>query len=37
VIELGANRYGKAAIRVVRVVRAPDHDQVRDLTVAIAL
>jgi urate oxidase len=36
-IELGANRYGKAAIRLVRVVRAPERDQVRDLTVAIAL
>ena len=36
-IELGANRYGKAAIRLVRVARAPERDQVRDLTVAIAL
>jgi len=36
-IELGANRYGKAAIRLVRVARGPDGDQVRDLTVAIAL
>ncbi|TFG67687.1 MAG: urate oxidase [Thermomicrobiales bacterium] len=36
-IELGANRYGKAAIRVVRVARSPNGDQVRDLTVAIAL
>jgi len=37
VIELGANRYGKAAIRVVRVAREADADRVRDLTVAIAL
>src|SRR6185436_10719012 len=37
VIELGANRYGKAAIRLVRVVRGADGDRVRDLTVAIAL
>jgi urate oxidase len=36
-IELGANRYGKAAIRLVRVARGPDGDRVRDLTVAIAL
>ena len=36
-IELGANRYGKAAIRVVRVLRGNDGDRVRDLTVAIAL
>jgi urate oxidase len=36
-IELAANRYGKAAIRVVRVLREPDGDRVRDLTVAIAL
>jgi urate oxidase len=37
VIELGGNRYGKAAIRVVRVARGDDGDRVRDLTVAIAL
>jgi urate oxidase len=37
VIELGANRYGKAAIRLVRVARGPDGDRLRDLTVAIAL
>jgi urate oxidase len=37
VIELGANRYGKAAIRLVRVARGPDGDRIRDLTVAIAL
>ncbi len=36
-IELGANRYGKAAIRLVRVTRDPGGHQVRDLTVAIAL
>ena len=36
-IELGPNRYGKAAIRLVRVMRGPDGDRVRDLTVAIAL
>ena len=36
-IELGANRYGKAAIRLVRVARGPGGDRVRDLTVAIAL
>jgi urate oxidase len=36
-IELGANRYGKAAIRLVRVARGADGDRVRDLTVAIAL
>jgi urate oxidase len=36
-IELGANRYGKAQIRVVRVVRGPGAHRLRDLTVAIAL
>jgi urate oxidase len=36
-IELGANRYGKAAIRLVRVVRGPGPHRIRDLTVAIAL
>ena len=36
-IELAANRYGKAAIRLVRVARGEDGDRVRDLTVAIAL
>ena len=36
-IELVANRYGKAAIRLVRVVRDPSGHRVRDLTVAIAL
>jgi urate oxidase len=37
VIELVANRYGKAAIRLVRVTRDPGGHRVRDLTVAIAL
>jgi urate oxidase len=37
VIELGANRYGKAAIRVVRVARGETGDRIRDLTVAVAL
>jgi urate oxidase len=36
-IELGANRYGKAAIRLVRVVRGTGQHRVRDLTVAVAL
>ncbi|MFL5675355.1 MAG: factor-independent urate hydroxylase [Chloroflexota bacterium] len=36
-IELVADRYGKAAIRLVRVARGPDGDTLRDLTVAIAL
>ena len=36
-IELGANRYGKAAIHLVRVGRDPAGHRVRDLTVAIAL
>jgi len=35
--ELGRNRYGKSAIRLVRVDRSDDGDRVRDLTVAIAL
>jgi urate oxidase len=34
---LGANRYGKSAIRLVRVIRDPDRHTVRDLTVAISL
>jgi urate oxidase len=37
VIELTANRYGKAAIRLVRVAREPGGHRLRDLTVAIAL
>lgn len=36
-IELGRNRYGKAAIHLVRVVRDPAGDRVRDATVAVAL
>ena len=36
-IELVANRYGKAAIRLVRVARGADGHRLRDLTVAIAL
>jgi urate oxidase len=36
-IELAANRYGKAAIRLVRVHRDPDGHRLRDLTVTIAL
>jgi len=34
---LGANRYGKSAIRLVRVIRDGERHTVRDLTVAIAL
>jgi urate oxidase len=37
VIELASDRYGKAAIRLVRVIRDPAGHRVRDLTVAIAL
>jgi urate oxidase len=37
VIELGPNRYGKSAIRLVKVVRGPDGNRIRDLTVAVAL
>jgi urate oxidase len=36
-IELAADRYGKAAIRLVRIVRDGPHHRVRDVTVAIAL
>lgn len=36
-IELAANRYGKAAIRIVRVGRDQTPHRLRDLTVAIAL
>lgn len=36
-IELGENRYGKAGIRLVKVVHGPDGHRVRDLTVAVAL
>jgi urate oxidase len=37
VIELGPNRYGKSAIRLVKVSRGPDRQPVRDLTVAVSL
>jgi urate oxidase len=37
VIELGPNRYGKSAIRLVKVIRDPDRHTLRDLTVAVAL
>jgi urate oxidase len=37
VIELGRNRYGKAAIHVVRVARDPSGHRVRDVIVAVAL
>ena len=36
-IELGENRYGKSAIRVVRLSKRADRHVVRDLTVAVAL
>ena len=36
-IELGAERYGKSAIRLVKVVRSPTGNTVRDLTIAISL
>ena len=36
-IELGDNRYGKSAIRLVKLIRGPERHVVRDLTVAIAL
>ena len=35
--ELGDNRYGKSRIRLVTVRRHPDHHDLRDLTVAVAL
>jgi urate oxidase len=34
---LAANRYGKSAIRLVKIVRGADRLAVRDLTVAISL
>jgi urate oxidase len=37
VIELGENRYGKSAIRLVKVVREGGRHRVRDLTVAVSL
>lgn len=36
-IELGPNRYGKSAIRVVKLVRGPERHELRDLTVAVTL
>ena len=36
-IELGPNRYGKSAIRLVKVIRGETAHTLRDLTVAIAL
>ena len=33
---LGANRYGKSGIRVVKLVRLPDRHDLKDLTVSIA-
>jgi urate oxidase len=36
-IELDGNRYGKSAIRLVKIVRTAERDIIRDLTVAIAL
>jgi urate oxidase len=35
--QLGGNRYGKSAIRLVKIVRGADGHAVRDLTVAISL
>jgi urate oxidase len=37
VIELGPNRYGKQAIRLVRLIREGERHTVRDLTVAVML
>lgn len=36
-IQLGHNRYGKAEIRLVRVVRDTERHELRDLTVSVAL
>jgi urate oxidase len=36
-IEMGPNRYGKARVRLVKVIRLPDRHVVRDLTVRVAL
>jgi urate oxidase len=36
-IEMGWNRYGKARVRLVKIVRLPDRHIVRDLTVRVAL
>src|SRR5687767_7013502 len=35
--QIGPNRYGKSAIRLVKIVRGTDRHSVRDLTVAIQL
>jgi urate oxidase len=35
--EIGPNRYGKQAIRLVKVVRGAEHHDVRDLTVGVTL
>jgi urate oxidase len=35
--ELSTNRYGKSAIRLVKIIRGADRHAIRDLTVAIAL
>src|ERR1044072_2803439 len=34
---LGANRYGKGEVRLVKVVRTPGRHELRDLTVHVAL
>ncbi|MET1231661.1 MAG: factor-independent urate hydroxylase [Candidatus Limnocylindrales bacterium] len=36
-IEMGWNRYGKARVRLVKIVRLPDRHVVRDLTVRVGL
>ena len=36
-VEMGPNRYGKSAIRLVRIVRDGERHTVRDLTVGVAL
>ena len=36
-IEMGPNRYGKSAIRLVKIVREPGRNRIRDLAVAVAL
>jgi urate oxidase len=36
-VEMGWNRYGKAAVRLVKIVRLPDRHVVRDLTVRVGL
>jgi urate oxidase len=35
-VALGANRYGKSGIRLVKLVRQPDQHELKDLTVSIA-